>query len=102
MEKRKPHYCLVEIQSHVRTVGVAAFTITARKNGLAMGLTTSEMVDVVGALTQGCFFKSMTTHADPRLWQDVYHATVPGGKVAYIKVTAFIDGRPPVIQFKEK
>ncbi|MBN6740616.1 type II toxin-antitoxin system MqsR family toxin [Acidithiobacillus sp. MC6.1] len=102
MEKRSPHYRLTEIQNDVRKRGVAAFTLTAQRNGLAMGLTTGEMVEMVCGLNRPNFYKSMTTIEDPRLWQDVYHATVPAGKVAYIKVTGFTDERPPVIQFKEK
>ncbi len=45
-------------------------------------------------------YKSMTTHADHRVWQDVYHAPCPNGKTAHIKVT-LRDGTV-VIQFKEK
>ncbi len=67
-----------------------------------MGLTVGEMVDVVRALTRGNFYKSMTTHSDHTVWQDVYHGMTPVGKEAYIKVTAAGGGLPPVIQFKEK
>lgn len=42
----------------------------------------------------------MTSHADHRVWQDVYHAMTPVGKVAYIKIT--LHGAVPVIQFKER
>ena len=102
MEKRKPHYRLTEIQDNVRAIGIASFTLAARRGGLAMGLTTEEMVNVVCELSQVVFYKSMTTYGDSRLWQDVYHATLSTGKEAYIKVTGFTDGRAPVIQFKEK
>lgn len=102
MEKRKPHYRLAEIQSHVQIVGIASFSLTAQRNGLAMGLTSEEMVNTVCQLSRACFYKSMTTNEDSHLWQDVYHATISTGKVAYIKVTGFTDGRAPVIQFKEK
>lgn len=44
---------------------------------------------------------AMTTFADHTVWQDVYHADTPNGKVAYIKITERSDGAP-VIQFKEK
>jgi motility quorum-sensing regulator/GCU-specific mRNA interferase toxin len=47
------------------------------------------------------FYKSMTTHADHTIWQDVYHATLKTGLVAYIKVTLRENGTV-VIQFKEK
>ena len=102
MEKRRPHYRLSDVQSDVHRAGIAAFTLTARKNGLAMGLTTDELVGVVCALSRNSFYKSMTTINDPTLWQDVYHAALSNGKVAYVKITGFTDGRAPVIQFKEK
>jgi motility quorum-sensing regulator/GCU-specific mRNA interferase toxin len=41
----------------------------------------------------------MTTHADHRIWQDVYHAICPNGRSAYIKITQR-EG-VVVIQFKE-
>ena len=42
----------------------------------------------------------MTTYADHRVWQDVYHADTPANMKAYIKVT--LRNEVPVIQFKEK
>jgi motility quorum-sensing regulator/GCU-specific mRNA interferase toxin len=102
MEKSKPHYSLPDIQSDVSRRGAGAFTRTALKNGRSMGLTVSQLVDVVCSLRRGDFYKSMTTHADHAVWQDVYHATTLVGKVAYVKVTGSNDGNPPVIQFKEQ
>ena len=58
------------------------------------------MLAVIAKLTRREFFKSMTTYADHRVWQDVYHAPTPVRKDAYITVT-LRDGAP-VIQFKEK
>jgi motility quorum-sensing regulator/GCU-specific mRNA interferase toxin len=69
---------------------------------LALGLTEAEMREVVLALSRGNFYKAMTTHADPRVWQDVYHGTTPDGVAVYIKITGCVDGRPVVIQFKAK
>ncbi|MFZ4539760.1 type II toxin-antitoxin system MqsR family toxin [Propionivibrio sp.] len=102
MEKSRPHYPLSEIQREVARRGAASFTKTALKNGLAMGLTVGQLVDVVRGMTRGNFIKSMTTHQDHTMWQDVYHAMTPSGVVAYVKVTGYTDGSPPVIQFKEK
>ncbi len=65
-----------------------------------MGLTTQEMLSVVASLSRRDFYKSMTTFADHRVWQDVYHATTPLRKEAYIKIT--LRDFAPVIQFKEK
>jgi len=100
MEKRSPHYDLVRIQADVVRLGAAAFTRTALDGGRSMGLTSSEMLAVIAALSRGNFYKSMTSYADHRVWQDVYHAPTPVRRDAYIKVT-LRDGAP-VIQFKEK
>lgn len=62
-------------------------------------MTTDEMIEVIGALTRANFYKSMTTHADHTVWQDVYHAPTPEGD-AYIKLTR--RDHAPIIQFKEK
>lgn len=68
--------------------------------GRAMGLTTADMLTVVASLSRRQFYKSMTSYADHRVWQDVYHAATPVRRDAYIKIT-FRDAAP-VIQFKEK
>lgn len=65
-----------------------------------MGLTTAEMLAVIATLSRREFYKSMTTYADYRVWQDVYFAVTPVRKNAYIKVT--LRDAAPVIQFKEK
>ncbi len=101
MEKRTPHYQLAIIQEVIAHNGIAAFTRTARLNGYEMGLTDADMVAVVCLLRRENFYKSMTSFADHTLWQDVYHAVTPVGRVAYIKVSRPDEGRP-VIQFKEK
>jgi len=100
VEKRTPHYELVRIQEQVRRMGAAAFTKTALDGGREMGLTTAEMLAVIGSLSRRNFYKSLTTYADHRVWQDVYHADTPANKQAYIKIT--LRDLAPVIQFKEK
>lgn len=100
MKKRRSHYDLARVQAEVARLGAAAFTKRALDGGRMMGLTSSEMLAVIASLTRRHFYKSMTTYADHRVWQDVYHAATPVRKDAYIKVT-LRDGAP-VIQFKEK
>ncbi len=102
MEKRTPHYRLVEVQTVVADPLSRPFTATALRGGLALGLTEAEMRQVVLMLRPRDFYKSMTTHVDHTLWQDVYHGLTEDGSAVYIKVTCYGDGRPPVIQFKEK
>jgi motility quorum-sensing regulator/GCU-specific mRNA interferase toxin len=102
VEKRKPHYHLADIQHMVADPANRVFTATALDGGLEMGLEEIEMRAVIGRLTTRNLFKSMTTTRDHMIWQDVYHAMTPIGIVAYIKITGYTDGRPPVIQFKRK
>jgi motility quorum-sensing regulator / GCU-specific mRNA interferase toxin len=100
VEKRTPHYDLARVQADVARLGAAAFTKTALDGGRAMGLTSAEMLAVIAVLTRRNFYKSMTTYADHRIWQDVYHAATPARKEAYIKIT--LREQAPVIQFKER
>ena len=100
MEKRTPHYDLACVQADVARLGAAAFTKTALDGGRAMGLTSAEMLAVIASLTRRDFHKSMTSYADHRVWQDVYHAATPVRKEAYIKIT--LRDAAPVIQFKER
>ncbi|MBM3533459.1 MAG: type II toxin-antitoxin system MqsR family toxin [Alphaproteobacteria bacterium] len=100
MEKRTPHYPFAGVQAEVAALGAAAFTKTAMDGGRAMGLTTNEMLIVVASLTRKEFYKSMTTLADSRFWQDVYRAPTPAKRMAYAKITE--RDSAPVIQFKEK
>ena len=102
MEKRKPHYKLSEVQALVANPAGQPFTVTALRNGLALGLTEPEMRQVVLKLSRRDFYKAMTSHADHQVWQDVYHGMTEDGIVVYIKVTGFTGGLPPVIQFKAK
>ncbi len=100
MEKRTPHYDLARVQGDVARLGAAAFTKSALDGGWAMGLTTAEMLAVIASLTRRNFYKSMTSYADHRVWQDVYHAATPVRRDAYIKIT--LRDAAPVIQFKER
>ena len=100
MEKRTPYYNLGDVKSNILKLGMDAFTSTAKNNARLMGLDGQAALDVVLGLQRNMLFKSMTTHTDNRVWQDVYHAPCPNGKIAYIKVT--IQAGATVVQFKEK
>jgi len=101
VEKRKPSYLLSDVLAIVAVRGVDAFSVTALHGAWNLGLTSDEAVAVVLGLRQTDFYKSMTTHADHRIWQDVYHADLISGLQAYIKLTLRENGSV-VIQFKEK
>lgn len=102
MEKRNPHYNLAEIKNIVNIPSNRPFTATALRGGLELGLPEPEMRHVVRSLSHRDFYKSMTTYADNKEWQDVYHGMTEDGIVVYIKIAVYADDRPPVIQFKAK
>ncbi len=89
MEKRTPHCKLAVVKSLIAAGKVRA-TISALAGGAELGLGFDEMVGVVAALTLRDFYKSMTTHADHRIWQDVYRPKTPAGDF-YLKLTVIDD-----------
>src|SRR5262245_36272906 len=100
MEKRKPTYDLESFKSEFCTVERLRMTGTARACAFALGFTLQDVVDVVQAMTRQQFYKSMTSMADVKIWQDVYH--VPhAGYVLYVKLTVDDEGKL-LISFKEK
>ena len=97
VEKATPHCKLSAVKAlvgagHVRT------TRSAREGAVAFGLDFDGMLAVVMALTSADFHKSMTTHADHRVWQDVYRPMTPAGEV-YLKLTVIDDVL--IVSFKE-
>lgn len=78
--------------------GQVRATFTALASGAALGLDFEGMVSVVMALTPQDFYKSMTTHADHRIWQDVYRPMTVVGEV-YLKLTVIDDVL--IVSFKE-
>ena len=97
MEKRKPHCPLTTVHLLVEQGQVRA-TMTALGGAAAMDLVFDDMLDVVRALTIDDFHKSMTTHADHRVWQDVYRPSTAAGEV-YLKLTVIDDVL--IVSFKE-
>jgi len=100
MEKRTAHYNLDAVKAGVAQRGIDVFTRTASIGAEALGLSEQQAVDVVMSLTRSMLYKSMTTYANHREWQDVYHAPCPNGRMAYLKLTLREQGNV-VIQFKE-
>jgi motility quorum-sensing regulator/GCU-specific mRNA interferase toxin len=97
MEKPTPHSKLHQVRALVAAGKVRA-THSARLGATALGLELSDMLNVVMALTPADFYKSMTTHADHTVWQDVYRPRTPAGDV-YLKLTVIDDVL--IVSFKE-
>lgn len=73
-------------------------TRAAREGAVGLGLDFDGMLAVVQALKAADFHKSMTTHADHRVWQDVYRPKTPHGEV-YLKLTVLDEVL--IVSFKE-
>ncbi len=97
MEKGTAHCKLGELKALIEAGRVRA-TFSALSGGAALGLDFSGMIDVVMALTPQDFYKSMTTNADHRIWQDVYRTRTIAGAI-YLKLTVIDDVL--IVSFKE-
>lgn len=73
MEKSTPSYPLADIQGQMQSIVNMHLTVSARTGIRAAGMGQADALAVVQTLTRQHFYKSMTTHADHRVWQDVYH-----------------------------
>jgi motility quorum-sensing regulator/GCU-specific mRNA interferase toxin len=89
VEKGTPHSKLTVVKSLVQAGKVRA-TTSAERNAAAMDFDFVGIVRVVMTLTANDFYKSMTTYADHRIWQDVYRPTTGAGRV-YLKLTVVDD-----------
>lgn len=97
MEKKTPHCPLPTVKVLV-DAGQVRTTSTARIGASELGLDFSGMLAVIMALTPADFYKSMTTHNDHTIWQDVYRPTTSVGDV-YLKLT--VVDEVLVVSFKE-
>lgn len=99
MEKKKPHYSLNLAKQLIRE-GHFSITLTAKTSALnGFNLQTQGILDSIENLTPKDFYKSMTTHHDHRLWQDVYKPIIKQIP-AYVKIQ-IMNNKTVVISFKE-
>ena len=99
MEKATPH-CKLSVVRGLIEVGKVRATASAFNGARELGINDlGGMCAVVMSLMPANFYKSMTTHADHRIWQDVYHAKTASCTEAYIKLTVIDDVL--IVSFKE-
>ncbi len=100
MDKRKATFDLEGFRQEFCTTRALRMTRTAQNACFALGLSLQDVVAVVQSMKRSHFYKSMTSHDDHSVWQDVYH--VPwGGFVLYVKLTVDSLGRL-ILSLKEK
>lgn len=96
MEKFNPTYSLEEFKNSDFKI-----TLTARNTAYDLGFTTDDIHDVVSTMELKHFYKSMTSYADHKVWQDVYHVPC-GNLILYVKFTQNVLSEFTLLSFKEK
>lgn len=97
MEKRTPH-CKLSVIKALIEAGSVRMTQSAVLGGRLLGFDEDGMLATVLTLKPADFYKSMTTYADHRVWQDVYRPNTAVGNL-YLKLTVIDDVL--IVSFKE-
>jgi motility quorum-sensing regulator/GCU-specific mRNA interferase toxin len=100
-EKRKPTYDIGAVKAVFATVEKLHVTGSALKGAASLGFGRSDIVATIQTIERRHFYKSMTSVADYRVWQDVYHVPSEQGTL-YVKFTADAVTRFLLLSFKEK
>ena len=99
MEKGTPH-CKLHVVKALVEAGQVRATASAFSGARDLGIDDmAGMCAVIMALNPADFYKSMTTHADHRIWQDVYHTKTASDVEVYLKLTVVQDVL--IVSFKE-
>jgi len=97
-DKRKPTY---DLDAFKLAAGGMQVTIVATRTAAGLGFGRAEIEATIQTMQRAHFYKSMTSHGDHRIWQDVYHVPSPAG-VLYVKFTADVVSEFLLLSFKEK
>jgi motility quorum-sensing regulator/GCU-specific mRNA interferase toxin len=100
-EKRKPTYDIEAVKAVFSTVETLNVTGSALKGAASLGFGRYEIVSTIQTIERRHFYKSMTSFADHRVWQDVCHVPSEHGPL-YVKFTADAVTEFLLLSFKEK
>ncbi len=86
MEKIRKSFDLELMKRRFSTVAQLGLCITgtAFRSAQDLGFSREDIVAAIQALKPSDFYKSMTSYADHRVWQDVYHLNIRV-RILYIK-----------------
>ena len=96
MEKFNPTYNLEEFKNSDYEI-----TKTAQKGAENLGFTLNDIDKAISTMESKHFYKSMTSYANHKIWQDVYHVPY-GGLTLYVKFTQNVISEFTLLSFKEK
>jgi len=100
-EKRKPTYDLIAFKAACVDADKLNVTGAAVRSAAALGFGREDIAETIQTMQREHFYKSMTSYADHRIWQDVYHVPSPVGEL-YVKFTADAVTEFLLLSFKEK
>jgi len=100
MEKLKPHYGLATIKVAFADPASLNRSFVSKLGADDLAVDDAAVVAVIQGLSNSDFDKSMTSHIDHRVWQDVYRPRI-GDVELYVKFT--LDARQALflVSFKE-
>ena len=101
MEKKRPTYDLDAIKASIGSAETLTMTRSAFSDALSLGFNRSGIAAMIQGIQRRMFYKSMTTLADHRAWQDVYHVPADG-LVLYVKFQADMLTEFRMMSFKER
>lgn len=96
MEKFNPTYNLEEFKNSDYKI-----TNTAFRTALELEFDENDIKQVISTMKKEYFYKSMTSYANHKIWQDVYHVPYDG-LTLYIKFTQNVISEFTLLSFKEK
>ena len=96
MEKFSPTFNLEEFKKSDFKI-----TITAKKTAAELGFDLENIHEIVSTMKGEHFYKSMTSYANHKIWQDVYHVPCEN-LILYVKFTQNIISEFTLLSFKEK
>ncbi len=101
VEKRQPTFDLAQFKAACGEPRRLAITGTALRTTAELGFGRAEIAAAIRSMRPAQFQKSMTSYADHRKWQDVYHVPYEG-VVLYVKFTDDAVTEFALLSFKER
>lgn len=97
MEKKVAHYSLESIKTLIND-NKYRVTSSARVTYTQLGLDDEEALSIIKSLRPKDLYKSMTSHHDNTIWQDVYHSKY---QIIDLYIKLQINEDAIIISFKE-
>jgi motility quorum-sensing regulator/GCU-specific mRNA interferase toxin len=98
IKKKKAYYSLSTIQAMIQNDATRFITVSALQGAFKLGFDESDIICAISMLEPKDLYKSMTSHNNSSIWQDVYRKKYQDVNL-YIKLQ--LVGNAVAISFKE-